>query len=145
MNFSRKINLYFRSWGLGFEIRSKGSGVERRTFFFFPSRAVRILWCCGVLQCVACVEVCCSVLQGIEVCCRVFQWVALCSSVLQCVAVCCSVLQCVAVCCSVWQCVVVCGSVLQCVALRCNGLKCVAVCCSVLQSVQRVTVRRSAL
>ena len=44
------------------------------------------VWC-SVFQCVACVAVCCSVLQYVAVCC----------SVLQCVAVCCSVLQCDAV------------------------------------------------
>jgi len=89
-----------------------------------------------VLQCVACVAVCCSVLQCVAVCCSVLQfehvsmmdrdnllfWAAVdvrvsvcrwhtlsCCSVLQCVAVCCSVLQCVAVCCTVLQCVAVCA------------------------------------
>jgi len=37
-----------------------------------------------------------------------------------CVAVCCSVLQCVAVCCSVLQCVAMCCHVLPCVAVRCS-------------------------
>jgi len=62
-----------------------------------------------VLQCAACVAVCCSVLQCVAVCCSVLQCVAVCCSVLQCV-VCCSVLQCVAVCCSVVQCCSVLGS-----------------------------------
>jgi len=74
-----------------------------------------------LLQCVACVAVCCYALQCVAVCCSVLQCVichdsratgaacfggviiplCICCSVLQCVAVCCSVLQCVAVCCSV--------------------------------------------
>jgi len=51
----------------------------------------------GVLQRVAVVAVCCSVLQCAVVCCSVLQRVAVCCSGLQCVAVYCSVFQCVAV------------------------------------------------
>jgi len=57
-----------------------------------------------VLQCVACVAVCYSVLSYVAVCCSVLQCVAACYSVLLHAVVCCSVLQCVAVCCSVLQC-----------------------------------------
>ena len=70
---------------------------------------------------VACIAVCCSVLQHVAVCC----------SVLQCVAVWRSVVQCVAACYSVLQCGAVCRSVLQCVAVWCSVLQSVAVCCSV--------------
>jgi len=50
---------------------------------------------------------------GVAVCCSVLQCVAVCHSVLQCVrgqmtVDCCSVLQSVAVCCSVLQCATVC-------------------------------------
>jgi len=58
---------------------------------------------------IACVAVCCSVLQCVAVCCSVLQCVAVCC--LQCVAVCC--LQCVAVCCSVY-------SVLQHLGIACS-------------------------
>ena len=73
-----------------------------------------------MLQCVACVAVCCAVVQGIDpllvaracqgntVC--VLQCVAMCCNVLQFVAVCCSVLPCVALCCSVFLCVAVCAA-----------------------------------
>jgi len=67
--------------------------------------------CCCVLQCVACVAVCCSVLQCVAVCCSVLHVYGshdTLTTVLQCVAVCCSVLQRVAVCCSVLQCVAAC-------------------------------------
>ena len=112
----------------------------------------------SVLQCVATIATCCSVLQCVAVphpvmgarqrpaqvvavCCSVLQGVAV-----QSVAVCCRVLQCVAVCGSVRQCFAVCPStpctgrfsvfsVLQCVAVCCSVLQCVAVCCSVLQCV----------
>jgi len=43
--------------------------------------AARVVVCCSVLQCVACVAVCC---------CSALQWILVCCSVLQCVAVCCS-------------------------------------------------------
>jgi len=77
------------------------------------------VWQCFVVsvRCrVACIAVCCSVLQR----------VAACFNVLQCVAVSCSV------CCSALQCVVVCCSVLQhvaCVAVCCSVSQCVAACC----------------
>ena len=51
-------------------------------------------------------------------------------SKLQCFAVCSSVFQCVPVCCSVLQCVAVCCSVLQCVAVCRSVVQCVAVRCS---------------
>jgi len=97
-------------------------------------------------ECVACVAVCCSVLQCVAVCCRVLQSVSVCCSVLQCVAVCCSMRRVVSMCrmrCSVLQCAAVCFSVLQRVSLccsmrrvvgmrrmRCIVLQCVAVCCT---------------
>jgi len=70
-----------------------------------------------VVNWVASVTVCCSVLQRVAVWCSVLQCVAACCSVLQRVAVCCSVMQRDAACCSVLQRVAVCCSVLQCVAL----------------------------
>jgi len=66
---------------------------------------------CLVPLMLQCVQVCCSVLQGV--------------GGLQCVAVRRSALQCAAVHCSA----------LQCVAVRRSALQCVAVSCSVLQGV----------
>ena len=43
--------------------------------------------CCSVVQSVACVAVCCSVLQWVAVGCSGLQWVAVGCSVLQCVVV----------------------------------------------------------
>jgi len=74
------------------------------------------------MQRIACVAVCCSVLQCVlpykhtaaswgsrtqikNSFISILLCVAACHSVLQCVALCCSVLQCVAVCCSVLQCI----------------------------------------
>jgi len=115
--------------------------------------------CCSVLQCVACVAVCCNGCPGfnlsprVTVCCNVLQCVAVCCNgcpgirglicrhTSQCVAVCCSVIQSVAVCCSLLQSVAVCCSALQCVAVCCNGCPGfklsphITVCCSVLQCV----------
>ena len=93
-------------------------------------------------------SVCCSVLQCVLMCCRA-RWVITSSQAPMCVQVRCSVLQGVAVCCSVLQCVAACCSVLQCVAVWahpsehflpiasvcCSVLQCVSVCCSVLQYV----------
>jgi len=81
--------------------------------------------CCEVLHScvdVACVAVCCSVLQCVAVCCSVVQCGAVCCSMLQYVAVCCSVLLCDTVCCSMLQYVAVCCSVLQYVAVCCSSL-----------------------
>jgi len=107
--------------------------------------------CCSVfrvLQCVSCVAVCSSVLQGLALCCNRSVCVSVCTQTL--VAVCCSVLQRVAVCCSVQQYVTgycsvlhsirlgvcvhahVCCSVL---AVYCSVLQCATVCYSVLQCV----------
>jgi len=91
----------------------------------------------SVLQCVAVVAVCCSVLQLLDC---VFLWSRKSNKM------CCSVLQYNALECSVMQCVVVCWilyfygggkqqSVLQCVAVYCTLMQCNAVCCSSLDSV----------
>ena len=75
----------------------------------------------SIVEAIACVTACCSVLQCASACCKVLQRVAVCRSVLQRVAVCCCVLQSDAVCCCVLLCAVVCCSML---------LWCAAVCCS---------------
>ena len=66
------------------------------------TRQVAIV-CCGVLQYIACVAVCCSVPQCVAVCYCLLQCVAMCCSVLLCFDVCCSVLQRGVLCCSVWR------------------------------------------
>ena len=98
----------------------RGAGIESHDYKILEA-GNGILSLLSVLQCVAVVAVCCSVLRCVAVCCsvlgieshgytileagngmlRLLQCVAVCCCVLQCVAVCCSVLQCVAVCCSV--------------------------------------------
>ena len=108
--------------------------------------SVSRLNCHSVLQCVACVAVCCSVLQCVAVCCSMLQCVAACCGVYGSVShldshiliLCCNMGECVArnqscsvsrltviVCCSVLQCVAVCRSMLQCVAVCCSVLRCV--------------------
>jgi len=72
-----------------------------------------------VLQCVACVAVCCSVVLSVAV---YPLRGGFGTDVVGKFCVCCSVLQCVAVCGSVWQCV------LQCVAEREKECVCVCVC-----------------
>jgi len=63
---------------------------------------------CSVLQCVACVAVCCSVSTcGCvirERVCHLVQVGGMWGALLKCVAACCSVLRCVAVCCSASTC-----------------------------------------
>jgi len=72
-----------------FETLNMGSEIRCRCVAVCCSGLLCVAGCCRVLQGVAGVAGCCSLLQ--------------CGSVLQCVAVCCSVLQCVAVCYHVLQ------------------------------------------
>ena len=112
--------------------------VMVRSYKSLEEEEEAILSGCAVLQCAACVAVCCSVLQCVAVCCSVLQCAA-------CVAVCCSVLQCVAVCCSVLLMDVFvrsCKSLAEeeeaipsGVAALCSVLQRCAVCCSVVQCV----------